>query len=190
MLLLCFKRLWLHYPAIHNTLLTFLTPGSFSINTSHIRSQRGPLSTCEAQTHFTVNDYHLTHTHSRVQSHTSVLLQLMRRVNRGCQPGSLCVLVFVNTPVMAPTEHHTVLSSLLCFSSFRLSATAFFHFSFFRTSFWQMTYVSSWFVRRLSLMTSTPVGRSSWADSMRTKMLSEEHTTQVIKRWCWMIKNA
>lgn len=33
----------------------------------------------------TVND--LTHTHNRVQRHTSVFFQLMRRVNSGCQPG-------------------------------------------------------------------------------------------------------
>ncbi len=96
----------------------------------------------------------------------------------------LCVWVFVNTPVMAPTKHQNVLSSLLCDSLFWSSTTTFF-FSLFRISFLQMTYVSSWFVRRLNLMTSTPVGRSSWADSTRTKMLSEEHTIQVMKGQCW-----
>lgn len=85
---------------------------------------------------------------------------------------------------MAPTKHQNVLSSLLCDSSFWSSTTKHF-FSLFRISFLQMTYVSSWFVRRLNLMTSTPVGRSSWADSTMTKMLSEEHTIQVMKGQGW-----
>lgn len=133
----------------------------------------------------TVKD--LTHTHNRVQRHTSVLLQLMRRINSGCQPGyPVCMSVCKHTcdgSNQAP--HWFIFPSVLCFISVVCYHITFFLFSFNRTSFWQMTYVSSWFVRQQSLMTSTPVGRSSWNDSTTTKMLSEEHTTQVIKGWCW-----
>lgn len=92
-----------------------------------------------------------------------------------------CVRVFVNTPVMAPTK--LIYLPFCAFLHFACLLPRSTFFSILRTSFWQMTYVSSWFVRQRSSMLSPPVGRSSWNDSTRTKMLSEEHTTQVMKEF-------
>lgn len=110
----------------------------------------------------------------------------MRRVNSGCQPGfPVCMSVCKHTCDGSNQAPNCFIFPSVRFFILVIRYHIFGFFCLFRISFWQMTYVSSWFVRRLNLMMSTPVGRSSWTDLTRTKMLSEEHTIQVMKGRCW-----